>query len=130
VFERAKSDYRSLELQNIGAEFFSFLMGYYFPSEKLKDLDIRTVIDKLKVMDRDASRMLDPDKAKDQKVKYKFSPIETYQMRMFHSTKKDKEFKESKSAVYTSDDEESMLKMISDLNTEIMNGRMYDKTQL
>lgn len=105
-----------------------FIMAYYFPVDKLKDMDIRTIIDKIKVIERDAARMLDKDKAKDQKIKYKFSPIETYQMWMFYNTKKDKEFKESKTAVYTSDDEEPILKMIGDLNFEIMNGRIYDKS--
>lgn len=81
-----------LEIQNIGAEYFHFLMTYYFPTDKIKDLDIRTIVDTLKLIDKDACLMLDPTASRELKIKYKFSPVETYQMKMFFETKKEKEF--------------------------------------
>ncbi len=81
-----------LEIQNIGAEYFHFIMIHYFPTDKLKDLDIRTIVDTLKLIERDASLMLDSAASREMKIKYKFSPVETYQMKTFIETKKDKEF--------------------------------------
>ncbi len=54
-------------------------MGRYFENEELKDLDIRTIVDKLKKMERDCIRMIsNSDCGKNLKIKYQFYPIETF----------------------------------------------------
>jgi hypothetical protein len=46
--DRIRKNAHTFKILNLGAEFFSFLMQHYFENDKLKNLDIRTVINKIK----------------------------------------------------------------------------------
>ena len=113
LFDRCKNDYRRVEQQNTGAEYFHFIMSRYFETETLKDLDIRTIIDKIKIMEDECAPMLEPGAGKENKIKYKFYPLETYQMKAFFQDKKEKEFIESKTSIVLSDDEEAFMSQMT-----------------
>jgi hypothetical protein len=117
---------------NMGAEFFQHLMDSYFEPECLKNLDIRTIIDKLKQMESDCHDMLkeagnDNKQSKAKQVKYRFMPIETHQMMEHISKKTDEEFKQPNIHVI-SDDEGPIMQSVRSTNIE--NHRMYNKYDL
>ena len=53
-------------------------MDHYFDSSKLKQLDMKTIIEKLKLIEKECGIMLDRKARKEDKVKYKFVPVETH----------------------------------------------------
>ena len=60
---------------NIGAEFFAWKMQRLFPIDQMRELDVITVVNKLKVLERDTFEIL---KRSESKAKYDFVPIETH----------------------------------------------------
>ena len=78
---------------NIGAEYFQFLMKNYFAHNSMKSLDIKTIIEKLKLIEKDCQAILDKKLRKENKIKYQFIPIETHQMLEFLSNRKEEELK-------------------------------------
>lgn len=76
--DRVKEDAKKVELQNIGAEYFHFMMNYYFPSFDMENYDVKSVVEILQNIENDAAMLFDPTASIEMKIKYKFYPIETF----------------------------------------------------
>ena len=124
--DRIRRNERSFKTLNVGAEFFSFLMEHFFEGECLKGLDIRTIIDKLKLLEHECHLMHEPSKDKNT-LKYKFLPIETHQMMECHVRKSEEEFKQA-NITPLSDDDEPLMTSIKQINVEQQ--RFYNKYDL
>ncbi|TNV82166.1 hypothetical protein FGO68_gene16161 [Halteria grandinella] len=114
-----------IKKQNIGAEFFNFIMQEYFDDSNLKNFDIKTVVEKLKLMEQECYQIYSnagkQAKLNQTTIKYKFFPIETNQMTFFQEFKKEKEKDklEDKNIIPLSDDEDEKLRShIKQLNLE------------
>jgi hypothetical protein len=79
--DRVRKNLATFKALNAGAEFFHFMMDHFFDVEKLRSLDIRTIIDQLKLMEHEAWVMMseagNAAVRKEAKLKYKFMPMET-----------------------------------------------------
>ncbi len=76
--ERVKRHLPSFKALNQGAEFFQYLMETYFEPGKLKNLDVRSIIDAIKNLESDALGILaDAGSGKRNPLKYNFMPVET-----------------------------------------------------
>ena len=116
-FDRIKSNEGKevFKIQNLGAEYFSFLIDHYFDKDSLITLDIKSVVEKLKLMEHDSGLLFDINTRKEQKIKYKFMPVETHQMLDFLERKTDEEFKRE-NIIALSEDEKDVIKTINKTN--------------
>ena len=81
---KSNSAHAHLKRINLGAEFIQHLLESYFEQEQLKCLDVRTVLDKLKLMEADSCDFYSEagngskQSSKAKQLKYRFMPVETH----------------------------------------------------